>query len=91
MINWLKGYIADLCYRFNPVFTQIYMETNKIKVISLWEAIRLVGKIPESKPSSEDTLYTVQELSQKAKKGKWGPIVVFAEVRFEGYSSKSGL
>lgn len=24
-------------------------------------------------------MYTVQELSQKAKKGKWGPVVVFAE------------
>lgn len=66
--------------RFNPVFTQIFMDTNKVKIISLWEAIRLVGKMPESKPSSsEDTLYTVQELSQKASKGKWGPVVVFAE------------
>ncbi|KAL9550924.1 hypothetical protein MBANPS3_004498 [Mucor bainieri] len=78
--NW-TSYI-DILYlasRFNPVFTQVFLETNKIKIISLWEAIRLVGKIPESKPSSEDTVYTVQELSQKARKGKWGPLVVFAE------------
>ncbi|CAO0803702.1 unnamed protein product [Mucor circinelloides] len=79
--NWTSYIdIVYLASRFNPVFTQIFMDTNKVKIISLWEAIRLVGKMPESKPSSsEDTLYAVQELSQKASKGKWGPVVVFAE------------
>lgn len=62
------------------MFTQIYTECEKVKIISLWEAIRLVGKIPESTPSNNEEVYTVQELSLKAKKGGWGPIVVFAEV-----------
>ncbi|KAI8642361.1 hypothetical protein BD408DRAFT_443562 [Parasitella parasitica] len=78
--NW-TSYI-DIIYlasRFNPVFTQVFMDTKKIKVVSLWEAIRLAGKIPESKPLSQDSLFTVQELSLKAKKGNWGPIIVFAE------------
>ncbi|CEP16205.1 hypothetical protein [Parasitella parasitica] len=78
--NW-TSYI-DIIYlasRFNPVFTQIFTDTNKVKIISLWEAIRLAGKAPESKPSSQDSVFTVQELSRKAKKGNWGPLVVFAE------------
>lgn len=48
----------------------------------------MIGKIPESKPASNEQVYTVQELSLKAKKGGWGPIVVFAEVKgIEGYGS----
>lgn len=61
-------------------------------MISLWEAICLVGKIPESAPptTNEDSsvYYTVQELSQKAKKGGWGPIVVFAEVISKEFLTK---
>ncbi|KAG2210552.1 hypothetical protein INT47_002494 [Mucor saturninus] len=78
--NWTSYIdVVYLASRFVPVFTQIYTESEKIKIISLWEAIRLAGKIPESAPSSDDQVYTVQELSLKAKKGGWGPIVVFAE------------
>lgn len=68
----------EIKYRFNPVFTQIYIDCDKVKVVSLWEAIRLAGKIPESTPT--DQLYSVKELSLKAKECGWGPIVVFAEV-----------
>jgi hypothetical protein len=74
--------IDSFGFRFDPIFTQIYTESNEVKIISLWEAIRLVGKIPEPKPfSNDDQVYTVQELSSKAKKGGWGPVVVFAEVK----------
>ena len=65
----------------DPVFTQIYTESEKIKVITLWEAIRLAGKIPAARPEENETVYTLQELSLKAKKNSWGPIVVFPEVR----------
>ncbi|KAI9348380.1 hypothetical protein BD770DRAFT_421413 [Pilaira anomala] len=78
--NW-TSYI-DVLYlasKYNPVFTQVYIESDKVKMISLWEAIRLVGKIPESKPNDQDQVYTVKELSIKAKESGWGPIVVFAE------------
>jgi hypothetical protein len=39
-----------------------------------------VGKIPAMEPEKEDQVYSVQELSLKAKTSGWGPIVVFAEV-----------
>jgi hypothetical protein len=82
LINQLLYTDREKSIRFDPVFTQIYIDSQKVKVISLWEAICLVGKIPESAPpaNEESNVYTVQELSQKAKKGGWGPIVVFAEV-----------
>jgi hypothetical protein len=48
--------------------------------MSLWEAIRSVTRVPQSNPSNADKVYSLQELSQKAKKANWGPIVVFAEV-----------
>ncbi|KAI7902988.1 uncharacterized protein BX663DRAFT_509117 [Cokeromyces recurvatus] len=79
--NWTSYIdVLYLAFRFDPVFTQLYTETNKVRVISLWEAIRLTSKIPESKPSkNNELLYSVEELALKAKKNKWGPIVIFAE------------
>lgn len=75
-------YFNALFIRHNPVFTQVYIESDKVKIVSLWEAIRLVSKIPESKPNDQDQVYTVKELSIKAKQNGWGPIVVFAEVKY---------
>ncbi|KAG2228661.1 hypothetical protein INT48_005239, partial [Thamnidium elegans] len=77
--NW-TSYI-DIIYlasKYNPVFTQIYIDSDKVKLVSLWEAIRLAGRIPESTPLT-DQVYSVKELSLKAKECGWGPIVVFAE------------
>ncbi|KAI8986426.1 hypothetical protein BDB01DRAFT_785608 [Pilobolus umbonatus] len=78
--NW-TSYI-DIIYlaaRYNPIFTQIYLDTTNVKPITLWEAIRLTAQIPASRPNQGDKLYTVKELSSLAKKKKMGPIVIFAE------------
>ncbi|KAI9478536.1 MAG: hypothetical protein EXX96DRAFT_571287 [Benjaminiella poitrasii] len=78
--NWTSYIdVLYLAFRFDPVFTQVYTDTDKVRVISLWEAICLAGKVPESKPSSGALLYSVEELSLKAKKNNRGPVVVFAE------------
>lgn len=49
-------------------------------MISFWEAIQSVSKIPATQPEKEDSVYSVQELADKAKKNGWGPVVIFAEV-----------
>ncbi|KAI9263099.1 hypothetical protein BY458DRAFT_514835 [Sporodiniella umbellata] len=70
--NWTSYVdILYLAYKFNPVFTQAYPETNKIKEISLWEALCSVKKIP----TKNEGVITLKELSLKAK----GPIVIFPE------------
>ncbi|KAI8063401.1 uncharacterized protein B0P05DRAFT_555745 [Gilbertella persicaria] len=75
--NWTSYVdILYLAYRFNPVFTQIYTDTNKVRMISLWEAIQLTHTSPAS---SGHGLYTLEELANKAKQHKWGPVVVFPE------------
>ncbi|KAI8979202.1 hypothetical protein BDF20DRAFT_905963 [Mycotypha africana] len=78
--NWTSYIdILYLAYKYNPIFTQVFMDSDKVKVIGLWEAIQLTGKMPVSKPSTVERSYTVKELSDKAKRGKWGPVVVFPE------------
>lgn len=86
--NW-TSYI-DIIYlacKLDPVFTQIYTGTDKVKVISLWEAIVLVGKIPAVEPEKDEKVYSVKELSLKAKK----PIVIFAEVRLCNIKGKTEI
>ncbi|CAO3616975.1 unnamed protein product [Cunninghamella echinulata] len=82
--NW-TSYIEVLYlgFRFNPIFTQIIPSKNKVRCISLWQAIRSCTKVPpitlEEANSNESNLYTLKELSEIAKSKNWGPIIVFPE------------
>ncbi|ORE10932.1 hypothetical protein BCV72DRAFT_198748 [Rhizopus microsporus var. microsporus] len=78
--NWTSYVdVLYLAYKFQPIFTQIYSDSNSIKKISLWQAIRLVQTPPESKPSEDDKVYSLKELASNAKQHGWGPIVIFPE------------
>ncbi|KAI8886061.1 hypothetical protein K501DRAFT_293046 [Backusella circina FSU 941] len=63
---------------YNPMFVQVYTDSDKVKPITLWQAVRSTGRMPTSAPKDE-TLYSVKELSRLAKQKHLGPIVVFAE------------
>ncbi|KAI8382268.1 hypothetical protein BD560DRAFT_386124 [Blakeslea trispora] len=77
--NWTSYIdIIYLAYRFSPVFTQVFMNTSRVKVVSFWEAIQLVGQSPQV-AQNEETLYSLDELTEKAKQAGWGPVVVFPE------------
>ncbi|CEG77318.1 hypothetical protein RMATCC62417_12094 [Rhizopus microsporus] len=78
--NWTSYVdVLYLAYKYQPIFTQIYSDSNSIKKISLWQAIRLVQTPPESKPSEDDKVYSLKELVSNAKQHGWGPIVIFPE------------
>ncbi|CAO3608346.1 unnamed protein product [Cunninghamella blakesleeana] len=84
--NWTSYVeVLYLGYRFNPVFTQIIPSKNKIRRITLWQAIRSCTKMPPITPeeaniSNESSdLYTLKELSDIAKSKNWGPIILFPE------------
>lgn len=72
-----------MVFRFYPVFTQVIPSVNKVRCISLWQAIRLCVRSPVLTPeeANVDTkdLYTLKQLSAKAKDNQWGAIVVFPE------------
>lgn len=69
--------------RFNPVFTQVIPSVNKVRQLSLWQAIRSCVLTPPLTPEEAGVdgkdLYTIKELSALAKDNKWGPVVVFPE------------
>ena len=77
--NWTSYVdIIYLAYQFSPVFTQVFIDTPRVKVISFWEAIQLVGQSPQV-AQNQNTLYTLDALAEKAKQAGWGPVVVFPE------------
>ncbi|CAG8570638.1 8678_t:CDS:10 [Diversispora eburnea] len=68
-----------LAFRFDPVFTQIYSQTNKLRPISLWTALKLTGSYPELVSPIGTKTFSLHELMIEAKNNSWGPIVIFPE------------
>ncbi|KAI8333349.1 hypothetical protein BC941DRAFT_401474 [Chlamydoabsidia padenii] len=82
--NWTSYIeVIYLALRFHPVFTQVIPSVNKVRCISLWQALRLCVRLPALTPEEanvdEKDLYTIKQLSTKAKENNWGAVVVFPE------------
>ncbi|CAO3591510.1 unnamed protein product [Absidia cylindrospora] len=82
--NWTSYIeVIYLALRFNPVFTQIIPSVNKVRQLSLWQAIRSCVLTPPLTPEEAGIdvkdLYTLKELSALVKENKWGPIIIFPE------------
>ncbi|KAI8083058.1 uncharacterized protein BX664DRAFT_339724 [Halteromyces radiatus] len=82
--NWTSYIeVIYLAFRFNPVFTQVIPSVNKVRRISLWQAIRSCVYLPVMTPEeanvNENDLYTVKQISSQAKNNKWGPVIIFPE------------
>ena len=74
---------VDLLYfyfRFTPVFTEILGE-DKIRAISLWEALWRCGK--GDSVGSAIPGQTLEQLSLWSKKNRRGPILLFPEVCYQ--------
>ncbi|ORZ22801.1 hypothetical protein BCR41DRAFT_15223 [Lobosporangium transversale] len=78
--NW-SSYIdvLYLAFRYNPVFTQIYLQTLTVREVTFWEALRLSGSYPElSPPEGVETWPLLDFVKAMHSKGA-GPVVVFPE------------
>ncbi|RHZ56364.1 hypothetical protein Glove_402g61 [Diversispora epigaea] len=71
--------VLYLAFRFDPVFTQIYSQTNKLRPISLWTALKLTGSYPEVVSPIGIKTFSLHELMIEAKNNRWGPIVILPE------------
>ncbi|KAF9914786.1 hypothetical protein BX616_007563 [Lobosporangium transversale] len=72
-------YLTQIVNRYNPVFTQIYLQTLTVREVTFWEALRLSGSYPElSPPEGVETWPLLDFVKAMHSKGA-GPVVVFPE------------
>ncbi|ORX95616.1 hypothetical protein K493DRAFT_282622 [Basidiobolus meristosporus CBS 931.73] len=71
--------ILYLYFRYDPVFTQVYLSNLSVRPLSVWSALKACGTYPEAEPKSKVQTYSLNELSEIAKQQNRGPVIVFPE------------
>ncbi|KAI8070888.1 hypothetical protein BC940DRAFT_235281 [Gongronella butleri] len=81
--NWTSYIeVLYLAFRFDPVFTQVIPSVNKVRVLTLWQAVRACVHIPPVSPedvgltASSPQLMTLKQLQKQTTRRA---IVVFPE------------